>query len=278
MPDLDYSPFDGEAVVTKDIQPYQYGNVQYLNSWYLARCEQNIAIPVGSFVRVLRWDENRLIVEPVDRSQPPATEALPFFSSAPGSRCGEAEDGALSPADLRLSVGWAIALFVGGLLTSVAPSLPAMQQATSQSSSLNFAVPTDSAVPQVQGDVMAEGDRCESLEIPTSFCRAWLDEVSRHSQRWHQADDRLLSRLAGLSLAARSQLGFYTNGGDRRQQQILRDFNIHPDYADSLANQRFYRLFPRRRGQRISATEAMTAQVWWACREDVLLELQQEWE
>jgi hypothetical protein len=274
MADFDYAPLDGEGVVTKPIHPYQYGVVLHRNSWYSARCEQPITIPLESFVRVIRYEGiHRLIVEPVDRTLPPAVEAPPFFSSVPSSRCGEQEQ------KTGMVAAGAIGLLATVFLAVGTASLPAKRHTLLQSGVVDFSLPpTPSTLAASDKWVGSERDRCTTLNIPAPFCHTWLTEVQQHAHHWHRSDRELLNRLARLRLDVRWQLGFYTDQEVQRQEQQMQALQLNRSRINRLTNRRFYQLFPRRRRHRIRRTESMTAQLWLACREEVLLKYRQAWE
>jgi len=48
--------FQGEAVVTKTIEPQRWGQVCFRGSWWRARCEQNLTLKPNRWVNVVGFD------------------------------------------------------------------------------------------------------------------------------------------------------------------------------------------------------------------------------
>lgn len=57
-------PWQGQAIVEREIQPRRTGQVYFNSAWWLARCPQNLSIAAGEIVDVIRRNGTTLIVEP----------------------------------------------------------------------------------------------------------------------------------------------------------------------------------------------------------------------
>ncbi|MCL6433059.1 MAG: NfeD family protein [Leptolyngbyaceae cyanobacterium HOT.MB2.61] len=53
------------ATVSETIRPGHLGRVKFQGTWWFARCEQNIVLPVGTNVYLIDRENLTLIVEPV---------------------------------------------------------------------------------------------------------------------------------------------------------------------------------------------------------------------
>ncbi|MEA5471414.1 NfeD family protein [Spirulina sp. 06S082] len=60
-----------EAIVTEAIAPHKNGQIRYLASWWLARCELDIIIPEGEIVLIVgRSNSTTFLVQPLPRVEP----------------------------------------------------------------------------------------------------------------------------------------------------------------------------------------------------------------
>ncbi len=54
---------DNIAMVEADISPLRPGRIKYQATHWFGKCEQNISLPAGAYVRVLRREGNAWIVQ-----------------------------------------------------------------------------------------------------------------------------------------------------------------------------------------------------------------------
>jgi membrane protein implicated in regulation of membrane protease activity len=60
-----------EAIVTEAIAPHKNGQIHYLASWWLARCELDIIIPEGEIVLIVgRSNSTTFLVQPLHSVNP----------------------------------------------------------------------------------------------------------------------------------------------------------------------------------------------------------------
>lgn len=62
--------FQGIAVVSEEIIPWQGGRVRFQSSWWPAMCDQNICIMPGTLVTVVGLKNITLVVEPYSQRIP----------------------------------------------------------------------------------------------------------------------------------------------------------------------------------------------------------------
>lgn len=276
MPALKYLSSEREAVVTATIYPYRYGQVFYQGSWWLAHCKQPVILLPETPVWVIQQKGIRLLIEPVELAQPVVIE--PFFSSAPSSRCGENEGVISQPKSqsYQFTIKF-LTVVVGALLFAVPPALSLNRLSKLQLGNCASGVP-ETQMPQFQAQQIATAAsaRCEILGINPRFCQSWLDEANLYSDYWSTTDDRLFNGLSRLSLQARTRLGFYRHKTSNRQYRIMRFLNLSEDDVNEMTDRQFFALFPQRKYQSIMSSEWMTRQVWFACRENILIRLEQQ--
>ncbi|MBD2577929.1 NfeD family protein [Oscillatoria sp. FACHB-1406] len=61
--DRSSNPWQGEAIVDEEIQPYKSGRVKFRGTYWEARCDRKMTFVPGEVVRVLRRENLTLVVE-----------------------------------------------------------------------------------------------------------------------------------------------------------------------------------------------------------------------
>lgn len=57
------TPWQGEAIVDEEIQPYKTGRVKFRGSYWEARCDRKMTFVPGEVVRVIGRDNLTLLIE-----------------------------------------------------------------------------------------------------------------------------------------------------------------------------------------------------------------------
>lgn len=281
-----------EAIVTETIQPHKYGRVYYQGTWWFAYCHQSVTIPPGRSVYVIEFEGIRLVVEPVIPIKAAIAIDDAFFMSPLSSPCGKpggvhqpSKPKNRQPQDWQAMAQGIIATIVGVILLTVSPGLTQNReyrmgaQFPAATTFIDAPGDPDSQMPDASDPAIApsSGDYCRQFSVDPAFCQEWLREAIDYADYWQTTDNSLLQELSELSLEARAKLHpDFPNAMSERDHRILRSLNLSELDINEQTDILFFQLFPRRRYQALDPSERYTHQVWFACREAVMLRLEQK--